>query len=447
MAKVQHKIFCDREFIKTESATAVQSAFRLRFNIQPPTRKSTCRWNHQFEEIDCLFKGKSSFNSSFWISLYFGFWLNKILYDYLLRHVCLFVRLSFHPSNQPRGRTQFPLDWFEWHLIYIFDLYFWFIFLIYIFDLYFWFIYLFIFLIYISDLYFWFIFLIYIFDLYFWFIFLIYIFDLYFWFIFLIYIFDLYFLFIFLIYIFDLYFWFIFLIYIFDLQFWFTFLIYIFDLQFWFTFLIYIFDSHFWFIFLIYIFDLYFWFIFLIYIFYLYFWFIFFIYRIFIEKSQVALKSDKNNRNLKWRPTDIRLRSYLAQLFLEREMLHTTAGEKMKIYFTFDKFIFRKSCRVWNNGKFFRKTGRPQMAVWSMSIACWINKATNTHSEYVILVCILPFGWSPIIRNSYADVSELSVPSIEQIVSKRRDINFRLRGITENKEYSIQHKRIFWNQE
>jgi len=51
---------CVREFIKTESATAVQRAFRLRFNIQPPTRKSICRWNHQFEQIGCLCKGKSS---------------------------------------------------------------------------------------------------------------------------------------------------------------------------------------------------------------------------------------------------------------------------------------------------------------------------------------------------------------------------------------------------
>ena len=41
-------------------ATAVQRAFRLRFNIQPPTRKSICRWNHQFEQIGRLCKGKSS---------------------------------------------------------------------------------------------------------------------------------------------------------------------------------------------------------------------------------------------------------------------------------------------------------------------------------------------------------------------------------------------------
>jgi len=56
MATKQHKTFCVREFIKT----AVQRAFRLRFNIQPPTRKSICRWNHQFEQIGCLCKGKSS---------------------------------------------------------------------------------------------------------------------------------------------------------------------------------------------------------------------------------------------------------------------------------------------------------------------------------------------------------------------------------------------------
>jgi len=57
---MQHKIFCVREFIKTQSATAVQRAFRLRFNTQPPPRKSICRWNHQFEQIGCLLKGKSS---------------------------------------------------------------------------------------------------------------------------------------------------------------------------------------------------------------------------------------------------------------------------------------------------------------------------------------------------------------------------------------------------
>ena len=60
MATMQHKIFCVREFIKTESATAVRRAFRLPFNILPPTRKSIYLWNHKFEQIGCECKGKSS---------------------------------------------------------------------------------------------------------------------------------------------------------------------------------------------------------------------------------------------------------------------------------------------------------------------------------------------------------------------------------------------------
>ena len=60
MATMHHKIFCFRVFIKTESATALQRAFHLRFNIQPPTRKSICRWNHHFQQIGFLCKSKCS---------------------------------------------------------------------------------------------------------------------------------------------------------------------------------------------------------------------------------------------------------------------------------------------------------------------------------------------------------------------------------------------------
>jgi hypothetical protein len=37
----------------------VQRAFRLRFNIQPQTRNSNCRWNHQFEQIGCQLEAKA----------------------------------------------------------------------------------------------------------------------------------------------------------------------------------------------------------------------------------------------------------------------------------------------------------------------------------------------------------------------------------------------------
>jgi len=38
---------------------------------------------------------------------------------------------------------------------------------------------------------------------------------------------------------------------------------------------------------------------------------------------------------------------------------------------------------VWKN---IVEAVRPQMTVWRMLIACWIPKATDTHSEYVILI-------------------------------------------------------------
>ena len=36
---------------------------------------------------------------------------------------------------------------------------------------------------------------------------------------------------------------------------------------------------------------------------------------------------------------------------------------------------------------------RPQMTIWRMRIACWISKATDTHSEYVILIAFPRLQW------------------------------------------------------
>jgi len=36
---------------------------------------------------------------------------------------------------------------------------------------------------------------------------------------------------------------------------------------------------------------------------------------------------------------------------------------------------------------------RPQMTIWHMRIACWITKATNTHSEYVIHIAFPQQQW------------------------------------------------------
>jgi len=36
----------------------------------------------------------------------------------------------------------------------------------------------------------------------------------------------------------------------------------------------------------------------------------------------------------------------------------------------------------------------PQMTIWRMRIACWINKATDTNSEYVIFIDFARRQWS-----------------------------------------------------
>ena len=60
--------------------------------------------------------------------------------------------------------------------------------------------------------------------------------------------------------------------------------------------------------------------------------------------------------------------------------------EKIKTHFVFSN-IFSENLTVyeiiWKN---VVERGRPQMTIWRMRIACWIPKATNTHSQYVIFI-------------------------------------------------------------
>jgi hypothetical protein len=45
---------------------------------------------------------------------------------------------------------------------------------------------------------------------------------------------------------------------------------------------------------------------------------------------------------------------------------------------------------MWKN---IVEQGRPQMTIWRMRIACWTTKATNTHSDYVILIAFPLQQW------------------------------------------------------
>ena len=56
-------------------------------------------------------------------------------------------------------------------------------------------------------------------------------------------------------------------------------------------------------------------------------------------------------------------------------------------------------CRIiWKNTV---ESGRPQTAIWHMRIACWIPKATNTHSQYVILTVLPLLLWLEDVPQCY----------------------------------------------
>jgi hypothetical protein len=59
---------------------------------------------------------------------------------------------------------------------------------------------------------------------------------------------------------------------------------------------------------------------------------------------------------------------------------------------------------MWKN---IAESGRQQMTIWRMRIACWITKATNTYSNYVILIAFPLQKWlherASLLRYTYID--------------------------------------------
>ena len=83
------------------------------------------------------------------------------------------------------------------------------------------------------------------------------------------------------------------------------------------------------------------------------------------------------------------LSSHLAQFFSELDILNEkyVLQKYQNTHFVFSNVFLPENRAVykimWEN---MVQPDRPRMAIWRMSIACWIPKATNTHSEYVIFL-------------------------------------------------------------
>jgi hypothetical protein len=82
---------------------------------------------------------------------------------------------------------------------------------------------------------------------------------------------------------------------------------------------------------------------------------------------------------------NIHILSNLAHFFLEWEMFRTKVVETIKTTFCGGKYFFsenRAVCEImW---KYIVERGKgPQLTIWPIRIACWISRATNTHTPVV----------------------------------------------------------------
>jgi len=69
--------------------------------------------------------------------------------------------------------------------------------------------------------------------------------------------------------------------------------------------------------------------------------------------------------------------SYLAQFFLEWEMLQTEVVEKIKTNILVSIAIFRKSCALWEDVEKYCRARRATNDNMGHAIASWIPKATK----------------------------------------------------------------------
>ena len=111
------------------------------------------------------------------------------------------------------------------------------------------------------------------------------------------------------------------------------------------------------------------------------------IFRKSVRKIQVSLKSDKNSGYFTWTAI-VRLWSYLAEFLLEWEMFQKKSCSENQ------KHILRSvtsSPKIVPLGNNMEKYDTAHQAtndnlIRRTRFACWIPKATNTQSEYVILI-------------------------------------------------------------
>ena len=77
-----------------------------------------------------------------------------------------------------------------------------------------------------------------------------------------------------------------------------------------------------------------------------------------------------------------------------RNVSDKNCREPQNKHFVFNNPFFFENHAVYEvTWKNIVEQGRPQLTIWHMRIACWITKATNTHSGCVILIAFPQQQW------------------------------------------------------
>jgi hypothetical protein len=67
-------------------------------------------------------------------------------------------------------------------------------------------------------------------------------------------------------------------------------------------------------------------------------------------------------------------------------MLQTKLVEKLETHILCSIFFFENRAVYEILGGNFTERGRPHLTIWCTRIACWVRKATNTHTSCVVLI-------------------------------------------------------------
>ena len=123
-------------------------------------------------------------------------------------------------------------------------------------------------------------------------------------------------------------------------------------------------------------------------------------------------------------------------LLIMRNVSDKRCGETQNTLFIFSQF-FRKSCLLWDSVAKYGSVRRTTDVniICSMCVACWITKATDTHSEYVTLIAFPRHLWlsesSLLLRYTYSTLPLLL------ILVRRKGQEHKIPNV---KDYNTQQK-------